>query len=95
MTQDLNTALLLLVVGMITVFVILLLVVASGRTIIRIVNHYSKDVPSRSSPARLRPRSSTDSSGISPAKVAAIVAAVQQYTNGQGKVVNIESIKKS
>ena len=40
MSAELQTALLLLVVGMITVFIILSLVVLTGRTLIWVVNNY-------------------------------------------------------
>ena len=92
MTQDLNTAFLMLAIGMITVFIILSLVVASGHIIIRIVNRFSNYVPSKSSPARLRTKEKTSNS-LNPAKVAAIVAAVSAVTNGQGRVLKIEPIK--
>ncbi|MCH2083529.1 MAG: OadG family protein [Saprospiraceae bacterium] len=92
MTQDLNTALLMLAIGMITVFIILSLVVASGHVIIRIVNRFSSFVPSKSSPARIRTKEKTSNS-LRPAKVAAIIAAVSAVTNGQGRVVKIEPNK--
>ena len=90
MTQELSTALLLLAVGMITVFIILSLVVASGHLIIRLVNRFSNYVPSRSTLARKA--IPTNTSTLSPKKVAAMVAAVQILTAGNGKIVKIERV---
>ncbi|GJM32955.1 MAG: hypothetical protein DHS20C18_19560 [Saprospiraceae bacterium] len=80
MPESLQTAFLLLVVGMVTVFVVLSLVVFTGRSIIWIVNRYY--VPEET----INAISGTE---IAPKKVAAIVAAVEIFTNGQGKIDTI------
>lgn len=89
MNETLSTAILVLAVGMITVFVILSLVVLSGNILIKVVNKYfpesSKVIPSRTSPV-----SNEDS--ISKPKMAAIIAAVDIATMGKGKVAKIEKI---
>jgi len=92
MNEQLSTALVVLLVGMITVFVVLSLVVLSGKVLISIVNKYApeksnkKSVSSRTIPI-YRKSSQTSSS-----KVAAIVAAVQQVTHGKGTIKSIKKI---
>ncbi len=79
--ENLNEALFLLVVGMLTVFVILMLVVAVGNLIILFTN-------------RLMPPPGDAEKGkhIDPKKLAVIVAAVDIVTKGKGKIANIEKI---
>ncbi|RMF22785.1 MAG: oxaloacetate decarboxylase [Bacteroidetes bacterium] len=87
MSQALETALTLLVVGMTTVFVILGLVVLSSRLLIVIVNRYFPDPIFESDPARLVGKGHR---GLSPEKLAAIVAAVEVLTEGRGRVEKVE-----
>ncbi len=82
--SNIETALQLMGIGMVTVFIILILVVLLGNAIILIVNRIMPQVEV------LKPTSGNASSGIGANKVAAIVAAVKQVTNGKGNVVNIE-----
>ena len=90
MSQELNTALLVLVVGMLTVFLILFLVVLTGQVIIRIVNYYSNGyIPAAKEVSGYPPAQEKDKG-----KIAAIVAAVNVITEGKGKVERIESIEK-
>ena len=92
MPSDLNTALLVSIVGMSTVFVILSLVVLSGRFLIRLVNRYAPEVAI--SKKTISPLISRQPEGdISPSVMAAIVAAVEQITEGSGKVNKIEKDK--
>ena len=91
MKEQLYTALLLLVVGMITVFVILSLVVFTGRILIRIVNRFHKEerdyvLESRKSVSRPK-RSMNDQ------QLAAIVAAVEFMTHGKGKIKEIKKVQ--
>ena len=92
MNEQLSTALVVLLVGMITVFVVLSLVVLSGKVLISIVNKYAPDkaikkpVSARTIPIT-RKSTSTSSS-----KVAAIVAAVHQITQGKGQITSIKKI---
>jgi len=79
MESTLGNAVLLLAVGMITVFVILALVVATGSLLIRITNRMApapKPVPAHA---------------IQPAHIAAMTAVVEHLTGGRG---NIDSIEK-
>jgi len=82
MGENFELAIELLGVGMVTVFIILLLVVLVGNLIIAFVNRFF--------PESIVAKSKPDSIGISASKTAAIVAAVNIVTSGQGRVVNIE-----
>ena len=86
MNSNFELALQLLGIGMITVFIILLLVVLIGNVIVRVVNKY---MPEAEVVTKKVARSTAT---IDPRKVSAIVAAIQAVTNGNGKVANIEKI---
>lgn len=86
MTPELYDAFGMLLVGMITVFTVLALVVVTGRTLIWVVNRSTKELPS----VKRKERKSTFQEEISTQKMAAIVAAVGIVTNGKGKVTSIE-----
>ena len=84
--ENLNTAILLMVVGMATVFAILLIVIYLGKGLIALVNKYA---PEEVTPVK--------SGASSPAPVpgnilAAISAAVTVVTQGKGKVAKVEKI---
>lgn len=81
MNESLSTALMLLAVGMLTVFFILALIVFFGDVLIRLVNRFFPE-ESPIAPA-VRPATAD------PAALAAIVAAVEQITNGKGRVTGI------
>ncbi len=81
MTDPLNEALVLLVIGMTTVFVVLFLVVQTGNFLIFIVNRFSKNL--------LENKRSGDFHNIEPAKIAAISVAVNVFTEGKGKITSI------
>lgn len=85
MTSELSTALNLLGIGMITVFVVLTLVVGVGKLLIRFVNSLPEEIKKPTS-------TPTRASGMHPSKVAAIAAAVDHVTLGQGKITKIEKI---
>jgi len=78
MSEALNTALSLLAIGMLTVFIVLLLVVLTGNTLIRVVNRFF--------PEAQRQLEKT----ISKSKLAAISAAVDIFTEGHGRVTKVE-----
>ena len=88
MSENLYTALLLLIVGMITVFSILFLVVQTGRILIYLVNRFSSNAAITHEPT---PR--LISKAIHPKKLAAIVATVELVTQGKGQIQNIEKRK--
>jgi oxaloacetate decarboxylase gamma subunit len=92
MTQDLNTALLLLLVGMSTVFFVLGIVVLTGRLLIKITNRTGQtagnvvaDIPVIQRDATMTP---------TPGRIAAITAAISTITNGTGRIEKIQRIKE-
>jgi len=75
-----------MIIGMITVFVILSLVVLLGKFLIAFVNKWFplQEFKSVSGPAF---------SGIGPKKVAAILAAVEVITKGRGNVTSVKKLE--
>ena len=87
MEGNLVEALKLMVVGMITVFAVLGLVIAMGNALIRFVNKY---VPEEESPA---PKAAAPASAaIAPDVRAAVELAVAKITGNKGKIEKIEKI---
>lgn len=84
--ENLETALLLMVVGMATVFAILLIVIYLGKLLISLVNKYA---PEEQLPAKQDTQSPVPIPGNI---VATITAAVNVVTQGKGKVAKIEKI---
>ena len=84
--ENIQEALLLLLIGMIMVIIVLSLVVGLGNLLIRLTNRCVKD--DRDTQSHFG-ASRTDKN---PKKIAAIIAAVDIATQGQGK---IESINKN
>ena len=81
--ENIQAALVLLLIGMIMVIIVLWLVVGLGNLLIRLTNRYIKE-----------DKDATSNSGISitgknPKKIAAIIAAVDIATQGQGKINSI------
>ena len=82
--ENLNIALLLMVVGMATVFAILLIVIYLGKAMIALVNKYAPEeaVAAKKEPAPI------------PANImAAISAAVAVVTHDKGKVTKVEKLR--
>jgi len=79
-------ALKLLLVGMSTVFVILIMVVLLGNVIIKITNKFAPI------PLTLTANQESSKTGIEPKKMAAIISAVEISTQGKGKISSIERI---
>jgi oxaloacetate decarboxylase gamma subunit len=84
MEHSISDALSIMIVGMVTVFIILWLVVLIGNLLIRITNKYWPEAEVSKKVAVV----STSSQGT----IAAIVAAVDSVTNGKGKVTNITKV---
>jgi len=83
MTEDLSTAVMLMGVGMITVFIVLLLVVLVGNSLILFVNKF---VPEEI-------KTTKQSSPVFQAeKLAAITTAVEIFTEGKGRITKIDKI---
>lgn len=84
--ENLDTALLLMVVGMATVFVILLIVIYLGKLLISLVNRYA---PEEVQPVRQQSKSPTPIPGNI---LAAITAAVNVVTQNKGKITKVEKL---
>lgn len=85
--ENIETAILLMVVGMATVFVILLIVIYLGKLLITLVNKYA---PEEVAPAKQEtPRGPAPIPGNI---LAAITAAVNVVTQGKGKVTKVEKL---
>ena len=85
--ENLETAFLLMVVGMATVFVILLIVIYLGKLLISLVNKYA--------PEEVVSVKQTSSQAPVPMPgniLAAITAAVNVVTQGKGKVTKVEKL---
>lgn len=86
--ENLNLGLMLLVVGMVSVFVILLIVIGLSNLLITVVNKVApeevvvkKNASSQAAPAVIDPNT-----------MAAIKGAVNIVTGGKGKVMKVEKI---
>jgi len=82
--ENIETAILLMVVGMATVFVILLIVIYLGKFLITLVNKYA--------PEEVLPAKKETQKGIPGNILAAISAAVNVVTLGKGKVTKVEKL---
>jgi oxaloacetate decarboxylase gamma subunit len=86
MENNIQSALTLLLVGMSTVFIILTLVVITGKVLIRLVNRFATEevkAVKRKVVAGIQDQ-------MSPKTLAALTAAVEVATGGKGKIVKIE-----
>ena len=100
--ENIETGLLLMIVGMTTVFAILMIVIYLGKGLIVLVNKYAPEeiivkkqtTPQRqtAAPAGGQTATSTPAAGITNQTTAAIVSAVSVMTGGKGKVVKIEKL---
>lgn len=88
--ENLQTGFLLMVVGMTTVFIILLIVINLGKGLIALVNKYAPEevIVKKQAPVR----AATAGGSLSNQETAAIISAVSAATGGQGKVTKIEKI---
>ena len=85
--ENLETAFLLMVVGMATVFVILLIVIYLGKLLISLVNKYAPEEV-----VSVKQTSSQAPVPIPGNILAAITAAVTVVTQGKGKVTKVEKL---
>ncbi len=74
------------ILGLLTVFVVLLVVVYTGRTIIWFVNRFFEPAPAQT------PVRTGSTAALKKGRVAAISAAVHIVTRGKGKVAKIEKL---
>lgn len=87
MNEGFSTALMLLAVGMITVFTILAFIVIFGTVLISLVNKF---IPEAKISVAVRRKAPVT---IDPRKLAAIVSAVDIVTEGKAKVTSITKAK--
>ena len=91
MGESISTAILVSLIGMVTVFVILGLVVLTGKTLIKVVNTFfpiaETEAPKPKVATTLAPKKSFDKPTL-----AAIISTIDTITNGKGKVNKIEKI---
>ncbi len=90
MDPNLSKALLLLFVGMITVFSILSLVVLIGKVLIYIINRFIPVQEKKLKSQKINRGLPVEDPSIDPKQLAAIVAAVATITGGKGRVTSIE-----
>jgi Na+-transporting methylmalonyl-CoA/oxaloacetate decarboxylase gamma subunit len=94
MESTTSNALILLTIGMITVFVVLLLVVLAGKLLIQLVNRYGQE-PAVDIPASLPlVNNSRAKHSTQPAIIAAIAAAVDHATGGRGRITSINKLNQ-
>lgn len=84
--ENLNEALSLMLVGMITVLLILSLVVVIGSVVVRLTNRFLQ-VETLAAKKEIVKGKAVPSN---PAKIAAVIAAVEAVTGGRGKIESIE-----
>lgn len=92
--ENLETGLLLMVVGMTTVFMILLMVIFLGKGLIALVNKYApeENVAKKAGLLAVPSVVADRINNLSGQETAAIVSAVSMMTGGQGRVIKIEKI---
>lgn len=86
--ENLSIALLLMLVGMTTVFAILLIVIYLGKLLIALVNKYAPEEPA------LAQTGGAGGQQLIPANILTVInAAVTVATQGKGKVTHVERAK--
>lgn len=90
--ENIETGLLLMVVGMATVFVILLIVIYLGKALIWAVNKYAPEEEGTKKVAKVTAAVKAPTNALSSQETAVIVSAVSMATQGLGKVVKIEKL---
>ena len=90
MTSDLSTALVLLIVGMLSVFTVLAILVMCARLLIKITNQWVTEEETSKSTARKRTKDLKKSNEQE--VMVAILSTVELITNGKGRVTHIEKM---
>ncbi|MDR2918557.1 MAG: OadG family protein [Tannerella sp.] len=88
--ENLGHGLLLMMVGMVTVFAVLLIVIGLGKLLINLVNKYAPEEVVKATRPAVATAVVGNSNDVSDPVVAAIVSAVSTITNGKGKVTSIK-----
>ena len=90
MNSDISTALVLLVVGMLTVFSVLAIIVISTKGLIHLLNSMNKD---EMDPKPTRTQTTSQSIKLEEKnKLVAVLTAIEIITGGHGTVQEIEKI---
>lgn len=92
MDSNLQEAFILLGVGMVTVFLVLALVVATGQLLIYLSNRYIAPAPT---PAARKRSPNSGTTAVSPATIAVLTAAVEAATQGQGAIHSVVKKKQA
>ena len=92
MAENIQTALTLMAVGMITVFSILGLVVLTGKVLVNVINQRYQAEKRPVFVHRTKMTNRRKEGRVSEAQIAAIVAAIDAITAGQGKIEKIEKL---
>ncbi len=89
--ENIQTGLLLMTVGIVTVFIILMIIIYLGKGLIALVNKYAPEevIVKKQAPVRV---ATAPTGSLSNQETAAIISAVSAATSGQGKVTKIEKI---
>lgn len=90
MSEHFSEALMLMGVGLATVFVVLLLVIGFGNLLINVVNKIAPEEEKKAAPATAAKAAAV--AAVDPQVQQAIAKAVDQITAGKGQVVKIERI---
>lgn len=90
--ENIETGLLLMVVGMTTVFAILLIVIYLGKGLITLVNKYAPEEVIVKKQTATPTGAKTQPEGVNNQTTAAIISAISVLTGGKGKVTKIEKI---
>ena len=88
MTEQVSSAILISIVGMLTVFAILALVVLTGNALVRLVNRYAP-LPTK---VKQNPNITSSATTISQKKIAVITAAVSAVSHGKARIEKIEKL---
>lgn len=86
--ENIGLALQLMVVGMATVFIILMIVIQLGKWLISLVNKFAPE----EEPVARHTAKQPQQAAIDPQTMAIISSAVDQLTHGKGKVKHVERL---
>ncbi len=94
MGESISTAIIVSLIGMVTVFIILGLVVLTGKVLIRIVNTFFPihEIEPATPLTSASPNNQTPKKSFNKSTLAAIITSVDTVTFGKGKVNRIEKI---
>ena len=91
MGESISTAIIVSLIGMVTVFIILGLVVLTGKTLIKVVNTFFP-ISEAETPTPKTIQNQLQKKSFNKSTLAAIVTTIDAITKGSGKVSKIEKI---